>query len=96
MLILFTIYFGINVGCLGFLVYNTIANGLDLKEELMMGVIIVSAFIFLGITFIVALYFFIREYLIDKVTRLESYQKHNPHHVRSKSNMNRVHPLPSS
>ncbi len=92
---LFLFFLLINAGSMSYLLYYTFANQSDVKNNMITLILIVASFVFLGLTFVVTLYYFVSDYLVEKIWVLESYLMRS-REEQPKPNMRyQVHPMPS-
>ena len=68
---LFLVFILLNSGTLGYLFYYTFSNLQSLKDSLITLGLVVGSFIFLGLTLILTLFYFIGDYFIDKTWELK-------------------------
>ena len=71
---LFLIFILLNSGTLGYLAYYTISNKDRMKESVITLSLIIGSFIFLGLTLVLTLFYFISDYIMDKTWELKSYE----------------------
>lgn len=92
---LFLIFLMINAGSMSYLFYYTFSNLSDFKDNMVTLILVVASFVFLGLTFAVTLYYFVSDYLVEKIWVLESYAMRS-REAQPKPNMRyQVHPMPS-
>lgn len=67
---LFVLFFLMNFGCTGYLAYNTTINPLTYSKQLIISMMTIVAFAFLGFTAILTIYYFVTDYLIERIWTL--------------------------
>lgn len=64
-----------NFGSTGYLAYNTSINPLSYSKQLIISMMTIIAFAFLGFTAILTIYYFVTDYLIERIWTLEGYEQ---------------------
>ena len=89
--ILFLLFVLGNSACLAYLSFYASQNASSLRSSLTSLVMVIASFVFLGITLLVTSYYFVSDFFVGRVWRLESFGRER----RRKGTQNQVHPLVS-
>ena len=68
------VFLVLNSGTIGYLFYYTFVNSDNLKASIITMSLVIGSFIFLGLTLLLTLFYFISDYFIDKTWRLVSFE----------------------
>lgn len=92
--VLFITFLLLNTGSLSYLAVYTASQFVEVKGNLISLILVISSFVFLGITLIITLYYFLSDYFLEKILSLLSYQLN----IKPKPRINmtsryQVHPM---
>lgn len=92
--VLFITFLILNAGSLSYLVVYTAGQFAEVNNNLISLILVISSFVFLAITLIITLYYFLSDYFVEKILRLLSYQVNNkPKPIVSMTSRYQVHPI---
>ena len=81
---MFLVFIMLNGGTLSYMIYYALTNSESMSNSVITLALVVGAFVFLGLTLMLTLFYFITDYFIDKIWRLNSFaSKKSPAVVKS-------------